>query len=118
MYFTVCLCIINMKIFLAQIYCLFLFSFDSKNRKKCFNIVCISILMLYISVRSMSSNFYFCNVFFLTKKRVPKGVYRSDSLFLLLDHIKVRQTARFYTTQGLSKNVEWVVKIKYRRQYI
>ena len=78
----------------------------------------ISVLMLYISARLMSSNFYFCNVFFLTKKRVPKGVYRSDSLFLLLDHIKVRQTARFYTTQGLSKNVEWIVKIKYRRQYI
>ena len=29
MCFTVCLCIIEMKIFLAQIYCLFLFGFKN-----------------------------------------------------------------------------------------
>ena len=55
--------------------------------------------MLYISVRLIDLNFYFCDVFFLTKKRVQKGVYRNDGLFLLGDCIKLRQTARFYTTR-------------------
>ena len=59
------------------------FGFVSKNKKKCFDIVYISVLMLYISVRLMSSNFYFFDIFFLTKKRVQTGVYRNDGLFLL-----------------------------------
>ena len=48
-----------------------------------------SVLMLYISVSLMSLNFYFCDVFFLTKKMVQKGVYKNEGLFLLWDRIKV-----------------------------
>ena len=67
--------IFSVEIFLAQIYCLFLLVLIVKNEK--------SVLMLYISVRLMSLNFYFCDVFFLTKKMVQKGVYKNEGLFLL-----------------------------------
>ena len=54
--------------------------------------------MLHIRLRLVGLNIYFCDVFLLTKKRVQKGVYRNNGLFLLWDHTKVRQMARFYTT--------------------
>ena len=60
--------IIGMKMFLAQIYCLLLLVYDSKKLgKKC--------LMLCISLRLVDLNIYFCDVFFLIIKRVQKGVY-------------------------------------------
>ena len=46
----------------------------------------------------MGLNFNFCDVFFLTKKIVQKGVYRNKDLFLLWDRIKVRQSNPFTTT--------------------
>ena len=45
-------------------------------------------LILCISLRLVGLNFYVCDAFFLTKKRVQKGVYRNDGLFLLLDRIE------------------------------
>ena len=33
-------------------------------------------------------------------KWVQKGVYRNEFLFLLWDHIKVRQNGDFYTTEN------------------
>ena len=107
-----------MKIFLAQIYCLFLFGFESeKIRKSVFDIVykcfwcCyISVLMLLYKCKINGSKLSFLWYLFLTKKRVQKGVYRNEGLFLLWDRIKVHQTNRFYTTE--------VQKLKLSRKLI
>ena len=68
--------------------------------------VCISILMLCmcISVFNVAYKFkirrpkyLFLWCFFFNYKRVQKGVYRNDGVFLLWDRIKLSQTYRFYT---------------------
>ena len=53
----------------------------------CINIdvVCISVLMLNISLRLAGLNIYFYDVFFLAIKWVQNGVYRNERLFLLWD---------------------------------
>ena len=51
---------------------------------KCFDIVhvcisvlifCVCVLIMYLSVRLIGLNFYFYDVFFLTKKMVQKRIY-------------------------------------------
>ena len=61
----------RMKIFLVQFCCLLLFGFDSKQLEKMFDVVynhhavvCISIFMMYISLRLVGLNIYFYDVFF------------------------------------------------------
>ena len=44
-----------------------------KNGEKCFDIVYVSVLILYISVRLTGLNFYFYDTFFNYKKMVKKG---------------------------------------------
>ena len=44
-----------------------------KNGEKCFDIVYVSVLILYISVRLTGLNFYFYDAFFNYKKMVKKG---------------------------------------------
>ena len=55
--------------------------------------------MLFISLRLVDLNIYFCDVFFLTIERVQQGVYRNDGVFFLLwDRIKLFQVYPLYTT--------------------
>ena len=69
--------------------------------------------MLRISLRLVDLNIYFCDVLFLTRKWVQKGVYR-NGFFLLCDRIEVSQATCFYTTQvttGEYKQECWRAKL-------
>ena len=69
-------------------FCLFLFGFDSKKMfdavYKHFDVACISVLMLNISLRLVGLNIYFYDVFFLTIKWVQKrGIWKWKIIFTL-----------------------------------
>ena len=50
---------------------------------KCFDVMCISVFNVMYKLRLVGLNIYFYDAFFLTIKRVQKGVYRNGVLFLL-----------------------------------
>ena len=65
-----------------------------------FDVVCISVLILNISLRLAGLNIHFYDVFFLAIKSLHKGVHRNGGVFLLWDWLKVRGVAPFYTTEA------------------
>ena len=98
-------------IFLAQIYCLFLFDFDCKN--KCFDVVykCFDVVYKFFDVvykcKINKSKFLFLWFLFLTIKRwLKKGIWKWR-VFLLWDRTKVRQTNQFITTETISCSSKW-----------
>ena len=72
---------------------------------KHFDVVCISVLMLNISLKLAGLNIYFYDVFFLAIKWVQNGVYRNEGFFLLWDWYEVRQVATFYTTNSVMERL-------------
>ena len=50
--------------------------------------ICISVFDIVYKFKINRPKFLFLWCIFLTKKRVQKGVYRNDGLFLLLDRIE------------------------------
>ena len=77
-----------------------------------FDVLCISVLMLNISLRLAGLNIYFC--LFLAKKWVQNWVHRNGFFFLLWDWLKMRQVAPFYTTSKLRENYH-VSRIMFRK---
>ena len=63
-----------------------------------FDVVCISVLILNISLRLAGLNIYFYDVFFLAIKWIQKRIHGNGRIFLPWDRLKVRQVAAFCTT--------------------